>query len=94
MNKMELIETLADKADLSKATASRVLNAFLESVGQAVAKGEDVTLVGFGTFKLATRAARAGRNPRTGAAIEIAATKVPRFTAGLAFKAAVNKKKR
>ena len=94
MNKSDLIETLATKTDLSKAAAGRVLDGFIETITNAVAKGEDVTLVGFGTFKLVKRAARPGRNPRTGEAIKIASTKAPKFTAGVAFKAAVNKKRK
>jgi len=94
MNKTELIEALASKTDLSKAAAGRALDAFVEIVTTTVAKKQDVQLIGFGTFKAAKRAARTGKNPRTGEALKIAATTVPKFTAGAAFKAAVAKKKK
>lgn len=93
MNKKDLIETLAAKNDLSKAAASRVLDTLLETITTAVAKKQDVTLIGFGTFKAVKRAARKGKNPRTGEALKIAATTVPKFTPGAGFKAAVAKKK-
>ena len=93
MNKSELIEALATKTDLSKAAAGRVLEALLETITTAVAKKQDVTLIGFGSFKAVKRAARKGKNPRTGEALKIAATTVPKFTAGAGFKAAVAKKK-
>ena len=89
MNKSELVEATAKAADISKAAAGRALSAVIDSVVKAVAKGDTVTLVGFGTFKSAQRAARTGKNPKTGEAIKIAATTVPRFTAGAGFKAAV-----
>ncbi len=94
MNKSELIEALAAKADVSKAAAGASIDALVEIITSAVAKGEDVALVGFGTFKAAKRAARTGRNPATGAELKIAATTVPKFTAGATFKAAVAKKKK
>ena len=94
MNKSELIEALAAKTDLSNAAATRAVNALLEIITQAVAKKQDVTLTGFGSFKAVKRAARKGRNPKTGEAIKIAATTLPRFTAGATFKAAVAKKKK
>lgn len=90
MNKSELIEALASRAELSKAAAGRTLDALLETVVEAVAKGDSVALLGFGTFKSAKRAARTGRNPQTGKEIKIAAATVPKFTAGAAFKAKVN----
>jgi len=93
MNKSELVEATAQAADISKAAAERALSAILETVVKAVAKGDSVTLVGFGTFKSSKRAARTGKNPKTGEAIKIAATTVPRFTAGAGFKAAVAGKK-
>lgn len=93
MNKSELIEAIAKEADLSKAAAGSFLDATIAAVTKAVSKGDSVTLVGFGTFKSSKRAARTGRNPATGKEIKIAATTVPRFTAGAAFKAAVAGKK-
>jgi DNA-binding protein HU-beta len=93
MNKSELVEAIAKAAELTKADAERALNATIDTVVKAVAKGDTVTLVGFGTFKSSKRAARTGRNPATGAAIKIAASTVPRFTAGATFKTAVAGKK-
>lgn len=93
MNKSELIEAIAHETDLSKAAAGRALNAVLNTIIKAVAKKQGVQLIGFGTFKAAKRAARTGKNPRTGEPVKIAAATVPRFSAGAAFKAAVNKKK-
>ena len=94
MNKSELIEALANKVDVSKAAAGKSIDALVEIITAAVAKGNDVALVGFGTFKAAKRAARSGRNPQTGKELKIAATTVPKFTAGATFKAAVTKKKK
>ena len=88
MNKSELIEVAASEADISKAAAGRALDAILEAVVKAVSKGDTVTLVGFGTFKSSKRAARTGRNPQTGAEIKIAASTVPRFTAGAGLRVA------
>ncbi|MBL8421246.1 MAG: HU family DNA-binding protein [Dechloromonas sp.] len=93
MNKSELIEAIAKSAELTKADAERALNATIETVVNAVAKGDTVTLVGFGTFKPVMRAARTGRNPATGAALKIAASTSPKFTAGATFKTAVADKK-
>jgi DNA-binding protein HU-beta len=93
MNKSELIEATAQAADMSKAAAERALSAFIETVVKTVAKGDTVTLVGFGSFKPAKRAARTGKNPKTGAPLKIAATTVPKFTAGASFKTAVAGKK-
>lgn len=90
MNKAELIEALAKKADVSKAAAGRMLDGFLESVTTELKKGGKVTLVGFGTFATGKRAARTGRNPRTGEPIEIPASKVPGFKAGKGLKDAVS----
>lgn len=93
MNKTELIEAIVKETDLSKAAAGRVVSAVVDTIVKTVAKKQDVQLIGFGTFKSAKRAARTGKNPRTGEAVKIAAATVPKFTAGAAFKAAVNKKK-
>lgn len=90
MNKTELIESIAAKADVPKTTASRVLDAVIESVTQALKSGDSVALVGFGTFSVKERAARTGRNPQTGKQISIAAAKVPGFKAGVALKDACN----
>jgi DNA-binding protein HU-beta len=89
MNKTDLIEALATSTDLSKAAAGRALDSVLDTIVAAVSTGDSVTLVGFGTFKQAKRAARIGRNPRTGAELKIPAAKIPRFTAGAGFKSAV-----
>jgi DNA-binding protein HU-beta len=93
MNKSDLIEAVAKAAELTKADAERALNATIDAVVKAVAKGDTVTLVGFGTFKSVKRAARAGRNPATGAALKIAASTSPKFSAGATFKTAVAGKK-
>ena len=93
MNKSELIEAIAKSAELTKADAERALNATIDAVVKAVAKGDTVTLVGFGTFKTVKRAARTGRNPATGAALKIAASTSPKFTAGATFKTVVAGKK-
>ena len=90
MNKSQLIDKIADGADISKAAAGRALDAFIDAVGEALKEGVQVALVGFGTFAVRERAARSGRNPQTGATIEIAAGKVPAFKAGKALKDAVN----
>lgn len=89
MNKAELVQVIAKDADLTLVAAKSVLDAFVATVTKSVAKGEDVTLVGFGSFKSSKRAARTGKNPKTGEALKIAATVVPKFTAGATFKAAV-----
>ena len=93
MNKSELIEIVAKDADISKAAAEKALAATIAAIVKTVAKGDTVTLVGFGTFKSSKRAARIGRNPQTGKELKIAATTVPRFTAGATFKTAVAGKK-
>ena len=90
MNKSELIEAVAKTAGISKATAGDALDATLAAIKAALKKEQSVTLVGFGTFKVGKRAARTGRNPRTGEAIKIKAAKVPKFSAGKALKDAVN----
>jgi DNA-binding protein HU-beta len=90
VNKSELIDAIADSADISKASAGRALDAAVEAVKKALKKGDMVTLVGFGTFYVGKRAARTGRNPRTGTAIKIKAAKVPKFRAGKGLKDAVN----
>ena len=90
MNKSELIEHIAKQADISKAAAARALEALLAGVTKSLKKGDSVTLVGFGTFAVTKRAARNGRNPRTGATIKLKAAKVPKFRAGKALKDAVN----
>ena len=90
MNKFELIEAVAKSADISKAAAGRALEATVTSIKASLKKGGMVTLVGFGTFYVGKRAARSGRNPRTGATIKIKAAKVPKFRAGKALKDAVN----
>lgn len=90
MNKSQLIDKIAADADISKAAAGRVLDAFMGSVSDALKDGDEVALVGFGTFSVRDRAARTGRNPQTGKEITIPAGKVPSFRAGKALKDAVN----
>ena len=90
MNKSDLITAIADSADISKAAAGRALDAVTDTIQEQLKNGEDVTLVGFGTFSVKDRAAREGRNPQTGETITIAASKVPGFKAGKALKDAVN----
>ena len=90
MNKTELIEHIASKSDISKAAATRALASIIEAVKKTLKKGDTVTLVGFGTFSVSKRAARTGRNPRTGAALKIKAAKVPKFRPGKALKDALN----
>lgn len=90
MNKTELIDAIAASADLSKASAGRALDAMVESITDALKNDDQVVLVGFGTFQVKDRAARTGRNPQTGEAIQIKAAKVPGFKAGKALKDAVN----
>ncbi|SEQ67583.1 DNA-binding protein HU-beta [Solimonas aquatica] len=89
MNKAELINAVADKSDLSKADATRAIDAFFEVVGKALKKKDKVSLVGFGTFLVRERAARTGRNPKTGATLKIKASKTPSFKAGKALKDAI-----
>jgi DNA-binding protein HU-beta len=89
MNKQDLIESIAKSADLSKAGAARALDAAVSAVRGSLKKGQPVTIVGFGTFSVGKRAARTGRNPRTGAEIRIRAAKVVKFKAGKALKDAI-----
>lgn len=86
MNKSELVDAIADAADSSKADAQRHLDAVLDSITGALKKGDSVQLTGFGTFEVRDRSARVGRNPQTGAEIQIAATKAPAFKAGKGLK--------
>jgi DNA-binding protein HU-beta len=90
MNKQELIEQIAAEAGISKAAAAKVIDAFTGSVTSALKKGENVTLIGFGTFTVSERAARTGRNPQTGKELKIAARKAPAFRAGKSLKDALN----
>ncbi|HEY6838617.1 MAG TPA: HU family DNA-binding protein [Geobacteraceae bacterium] len=94
MTKAELVDAVAKSASLTKAAAEKAVGAFITSVSSALAKGDRVTLVGFGTFEVSTRKARTGRNPQTGKEIKIAAAKVPKFRAGKALKDEVAKKKK
>lgn len=90
MNKSELIDAIAKSADISKAAAGRALDGSVKAITASLKKGGMVTLVGFGTFYVGKRAARSGRNPRTGATIRIKAARVPKFRSGKALKDAVN----
>ncbi|WP_440900694.1 HU family DNA-binding protein [Actinosynnema sp.] len=90
MNKAELVSAIAESADVEKAVATRALDAVLDSITKALAQGDDVVLTGFGSFTVKERAARTGRNPQTGEAIEIAASKAVGFKVGKALKDAVN----
>lgn len=90
MNKTELVEHIAKNADISKAAATRALEATIGAIKSTLKEGETVSLVGFGTFAVGTRAARTGRNPRTGNEIKIREAKVPKFRPGKALKDAVN----
>lgn len=91
MNKTELVATIADKTELSKKDSEKALKAFIDVVAEELQKGEKIQLVGFGTFEVAERAAREGRNPLTGEKMQISASKAPKFKAGKALKDAVNK---
>lgn len=93
MNKTELIDAMAKETGLTKKDLESTLKAFIEVVTKSMTKGDPVQLVGFGTFDVGKRAAREGRNPKTGETIKIAAAKTPKFKAGKALKDAVNKKK-
>ncbi len=93
MNKAELVSRMAEISGMTKAAAEKALNAFMEAVGEALKKGDKVTLVGFGTFMVTKRAARKGRNPRTGEEIKIPARKVVKFKPGAKLEALANKKK-
>ncbi|MGX5173417.1 nucleoid-associated protein HU-beta [Aliikangiella marina] len=90
MNKSELVDAIASGADISKASAGRALDAMIDSITETLRKGDQVALVGFGTFSVKDRAARTGRNPQTGKTIEIPAARVPGFKAGKGLKDAVN----
>lgn len=90
MNKAELIDKVAQSAELNKASATRVVEAMFDSITNALRQGDTVNIVGFGTFSVSQRAARTGRNPRTGETINIAASKTPKFKAGKGLKDAVN----
>jgi DNA-binding protein HU-beta len=90
VNKSELIDIIATQAEISKAAAGRAVDAAIGAITKSLKKGDDVTLVGFGTFSVTKRAARSGRNPQTGATIKIKAAKVPKFRPGKALKDAVN----
>ena len=94
MNRKELAAALAKKSGKSNADADRTIGTFVDVISDALKKGESITLVGFGTFSVKKRAARTGRNPRTGAEIKIKAAKVPAFKAGATLKAAVNGSKK
>ena len=89
MNRAELVDEMAKAAGISKVKAEDALNGFIESVGSALKRNEKVSLVGFGTFSVSERAARTGRNPRTGAVIQIPASKVPKFKPGKGLKEAI-----
>ncbi|HEX5420641.1 MAG TPA: HU family DNA-binding protein [Gammaproteobacteria bacterium] len=90
MNKAELVDAVAGAANLSKADAGRAVDAVVETIANALKKGQQVAVVGFGTFSVKHRSARSGRNPRTGDTIKIAASNVPGFKAGKALRDAVN----
>jgi len=90
MNKAELVADIAERAELTKADAGRALDALIDSIGSALKKGDAVMVVGFGTFQVRTRAARDGRNPRTGESLKIAAATIPAFKPGAGLKALVN----
>ena len=90
MKKVELVEAVAEKAGLTKADATRAIDATFEAITEALANGDKITLVGFGTFGVSKRAAREGRNPRTGATVQIAARNAVSFKAGSALKDEVN----
>ena len=90
MNKTELVEAIAAAADITKAEANKALDAFIDNVTETLKKGDKVTLIGFGTFETRQRSARTGRNPQTGAEIQIAASTTPAFKAGKKLKDALN----
>ncbi|MBA2659184.1 MAG: HU family DNA-binding protein [Nitrosospira sp.] len=90
MNKNEFIEAMAAKTDSSKADAARAVAALTEVISDTLQKGESIALIGFGTFEVRSRAARTGRNPKTGEELKIAASRIPAFKPGAALKAAVN----
>ena len=90
MNKNDIIAQMAEHAEMTKAEAGRALDAFVETVSKGLSSGEEIRLVGFGTFLVADRKASQGRNPRTGEVIQIAAARLPKFTAGKSLKEAVS----
>ena len=92
MNKEELVQEVAKKANVTQKEAAEVISAWVDTIQKTVAKGKKVTLVGFGTFEARKRAARTGRNPQTGKELKIPAKTVPAFSAGKKFKTVVNKK--
>jgi len=92
MTKADLIKAIAKEAGITKAAADKALDAFVDAVTAALAKGEKVSMIGFGTFSVGERAARTGKNPQTGKEIKIKACKSPKFKAGTGLKEAVNKK--
>ena len=91
MNKTDLVEVVALKTELSKKDSEKAVKAVFEAIEEALAAGDKVQLIGFGTYSVKTRAAREGRNPKTGEKMTIAASKTPAFTAGKALKDAINK---
>lgn len=91
MNKTELVEAIANAADISKTQAGKAVDAFIDNVTKTLIKGDKVTLIGFGTFESRKRSARTGRNPQTGKALKIAASTSPAFKAGKKLKDALNK---
>ncbi|MGR5298476.1 HU family DNA-binding protein [Vibrio mediterranei] len=90
MNKSQLIDAISEKADINKNEAQAALEAITQSIEEALSQGEEVSLIGFGTFKVTERAARTGRNPKTGETMQISASKSPSFKAGKALKEACN----
>ena len=92
MNKTELIDALAQKCDVSKAEAGRAVDGLTDIIAETLAKGESIAVLGFGNFTITERAARVGRNPKTGEPLQISASKAPKFTAGSKLKAAINGK--
>ena len=91
MNKVELVAAMAEKTGLTRADAAKAVDAFVATVAETLQKGDDIRLVGFGSFSVTQRAASTGRNPRTGKEIKIPASKAPKFKAGAGLKEAVNK---
>ncbi len=90
MNKTEFVDAVAEKADVQKSDAAKVIDSMVDVIGDALNGGDQVTLIGFGTFLVSKREARKGRNPRTGEEIQIAASNVPRFKPGKALKDSIN----
>ena len=90
MNKTEFVDAVAEKADVQKSDAAKIVDSMVDVIGDALKKGDQITLIGFGTFLVSKREARKGRNPRTGEEIQIAASNVPRFKPGKALKESVN----